>query len=87
MVSKQDDPVPDHEIVNAPCVLTSDQSSRLKTLQAQFSHILTKTPGRTSLVELSIDTGDSPPFQSYPYRLPVKLMQPVRTALDLLLSL
>ena len=59
----------------------------VETLQAQISHILTETPGCTSLVELSIDTGDSPPFQSYPYRLPVKLMQPVRTALDLLLSL
>ena len=35
---------------------------------------------------MSIDTGDNSPFQSYYYRLPVKLIEPVKNALDILLS-
>ena len=35
---------------------------------------------------MSIDIGDNSPFQSYTYRFPVKLIEPVKDALDILLS-
>ena len=76
--------MPDSE--PTPCSLTPEQVESLASLKSQFSHILTDNPGCTTVLEMSIDTGEAPPFQSYPYRLPVQLVQPVKYALDLLLS-
>ena len=85
VMSEYDDPVPDSEPTPS-CSLTPEQVVSLASLKSQFSHILTDNPGCTTVLEMSIDTGDALPFQSYPYRLPVQLVQPVKDALDLLLS-
>ena len=84
-MSEYYNPVPDSERTSSHG-LTLEQVEILASLKSQFSHILTDNPGCTTVLEMSIDTGEAPPFQSYPYRLPVQLVQPVKDALDLLLS-
>jgi len=86
VISEADDHKPSPLSPSPSCTLTNDQSQTLHSLQAEFASILTATPGCTSVIDMSIDTGENPPFQSYPYRLPVKLVVPVKEAIDLLLS-
>ena len=64
------------------CSLTPEQVESLASLKSQLSHIFTDNPGCITVLEMSIDTGEAPPFQSYPYRLPVQLVQPIKDALD-----
>ena len=42
-------------------------------------------PGSTSLIDISINTGDAPPFQSVTYHFLVALLGPVKDSLDFLL--
>ena len=44
------------------------------------------SPGNTKLIEMKIHTGDSKHFQSVPYLVPVTLVQPMKDALDILVS-
>ena len=50
--------------------------------------MLKDSPSNTKLIEMKIHTGDSKPFQpvAVPYHLPVTLVQPMKDALDILLS-
>ena len=66
--------------------LSQTQLAHLSDIQQLFSSILKDNPSNTSLMEMSINTGDAVPFQSMPYRLPVAVVEPVRDALDVLLS-
>ena len=66
--------------------LSPHQLEQLQNLQSSAADILTSKPGCTNLLVVSIDTGDAIPFQSSPYRLPAHLMEPVKVALDGLLT-
>ena len=49
--------------------LDADQRKQLKLLLLSYSHVFTDEPGKTDLVTHSVDTGDSAPVYSKPYRL------------------
>ena len=50
--------------------LTPEQSQELQYLLREFSDVLRKDPGRTTITEHRIDTGLAPPIRLPPYRLP-----------------
>ena len=66
--------------------LTKEQFTQLHEVQKSFGSLLTDTPGSTSLTEIAIITGDAPPFQSCPYRIPSALLNSVRLSLDTLME-
>ena len=55
--------------------ITTDIRQKFKELCEEFGEALPKNNediGRTKLVKMDIDTGDSPPVSSRPYTLPLK---------------
>ena len=53
----------------------------------RFKDVLRDTPGLTNELTLSINTGDSTPVRSHPYRIPPRWKEEVKSQIDLLLSL
>lgn len=53
--------------------LTADQQKAIKDLLAKYRDVFALTPdelGRTGIIKYTIDTGDSAPIRSRPYRIP-----------------
>ena len=53
--------------------LTADQRKAIKDLLAKYRDVFALTPdelGRTGIIKYTIDTGDSAPIRSRPYRIP-----------------
>ena len=51
-------------------LLTTPQAGELQTLLQEFSDVLSSEPGRTTIVEHTIDVGGARPIRLAPYRLP-----------------
>ena len=47
---------------------------------------MSREPGRTNIVEFAFDTGEDTPIQQRPYRLPEKLLGPIKEELAGLLK-
>ena len=58
----------------------------VKGWEMEFSDILTKEPGLTTLVEFRIETGEHPPISQRPYNMPQALVQSVNKELEWLRS-
>ena len=84
VATEDDDPDPPIDLPTKR--LTKFQLSALQNIQSSFSSLLKDAPGSTSLIGMSINTGDASPFQSVTYRLPVTLLGPVKDSLESLLS-
>ena len=65
------DPIPDttQDQTNLLTQLQPHQRNELKRLKTEFQ-VTNDVPGRTSMVEHTIETGDASPIQLPPYRLP-----------------
>ena len=68
-------------------VPTVEQQKQLDEVLTQFKDVLGDTPGLTNELTLSINTGDSPPVRSHPYRIPPCWKEEVKNQIDQLLSL
>ena len=69
--------------------LTATQLSQLSQIHSSFDSVLSGKLGSTSwyvLVDIAINTGDAPPFQSCPYRIPVMLVPLVCAEIDSMLA-
>ena len=66
--------------------LTAPQLSYLSQIHSSFDSVLSGKLGSMSLIEIAINTGDAPPFQSCPYRIPVVLVPLVRAKIDSMLA-
>ncbi len=58
--------------------------SELEELLRKYGGLFVGKPGFTDLVQLSIDTGDSPPIRQTPYSVPLGIREKVRHELDVL---
>ena len=68
-------------------VPTGDEQKQLDEVLTRFKDVLRDTPGLTNELTLSINTGDSTPVRSHPYRIPPRWKEEVKSQIDLLLSL
>ena len=66
--------------------LTDDRKKELDKLLQEYEDVLDSSPGLTGAVVHSIDTGDSKPIRSLPYRLCPAWCQQVRNEIDSLLA-
>ena len=66
---------------------TEQEQSELDEVLVKHKHVLSKDPGRTDLLTLSINTGSHEPVRSCPYRIPPKWQEEVKAQLDQLLSM
>ena len=66
--------------------LRSNQQSQLQQLLEEFTDVLQSKPGRTSLVEHFIDTGNASPIRRPPYRVPHAYRDSVKAELDQMLE-
>ena len=68
-------------------VPTVEQQQLLDATLAKYPEVLKEMPGRTKEITLSIDTAESPPLRSHPYRIPPKWREEVKEQIDQLLGL
>ena len=66
--------------------LGSQQQLLDETLD-KFKDVLSPDPGKTTVLKLAINTGDSQPVRSHLYRIPPRWKEEVRVELDKLLDL
>ena len=67
--------------------ISDDHRQAFKDLCAEFSYIFSADSsdiGKTPLLEVEIDTGDSPPITQKPYTLPLKHTEWVQRELEIL---
>ena len=64
----KDDPVPQELSVSEK--LSRSQLEELQSLLGEYQDVLRGTPGKTTMAEHAIDTGDSQPVRLHPYRVP-----------------
>ena len=67
--------------------LTESQRQQVKELLREFSDIFSGKPNLTSVATHKIDTGDSPPIRSSPYRIPQKLEEEVNNEIERMLEM
>ena len=67
--------------------LTESQRRQVKELLHEFSDIFSGEPNLTSVATHKIDTGDSPPIRSSPYRIPQKLEEEVNKEIEKMLEM
>ena len=67
--------------------LNDEQKEKVKALLDKYSDMFDGRLGFTSVVEHSIDTGDSPPIRSVPHRVPPFLEDKVRAEIQRLVDL
>jgi len=58
--------------------LLPHQKQELNTLLEEMKEILDDKPGRTTITEHKIQTGDSPPIHQHPYRVPAAWQEEIR---------
>ena len=68
-------------------VPSGQQQAALDEVLCAFPEVLRKEPGRTSLAELVINTGDHTPVSSHPYRIAPRWRDEVKNQIDQLLQL
>ena len=78
---------PASEEAPEPVNLTADQQRDLEKLKEEFSDVISDVPGRTTVVEHHIATGDATPIRRPPYRLPHALRETLREEIRELLAL
>ena len=87
VVSAEDDNLEkDDKIKLRGSRLTDDRKKELDKLLQEYADVLGSSPGLTGAVVHSIDTGDSKPIRSLPYRLCPAWRQQVRNEIDSLLA-
>ena len=59
----------------------------INILMKEYPEVFCDDPGKTSICELEIRTGDSPPIASAPYRVPDKLKDEVKKEIDNLVEM
>ena len=67
--------------------IKSETKDKFNKLCDKYDNIISKNSediGKTLLVEMDIDTGDSPPIASKPYTLPLKHYDWVKKEIDML---
>ena len=62
--------------------LDGEQREQLQTLLSDFGDVLSNEPGRTTITEHNIETGDANPIRLQPYRLPHAYRDMVRKDLQ-----
>ena len=67
--------------------LTTQQKSELEEVLQQFKTTLSDTPGKTLRITHHIKTGDSPPINLHPYRVPVAWKDEVKKEIQTMLEL
>ena len=68
-------------------VPSGSQQQLLEDTLEQYKDVLSPDPGITNVLKLAINTGDSQPVRSHPYRIPPRWKDEVRGELDKLLDL
>ena len=68
-------------------VPNADEQARMDAVLLQYAGVLTSVPGRTTLAELSVRTGDHQPVRSPFYQIPPRWKDEVKLQIDQLLSL
>ena len=63
------------------------QQKLLEDTLSRYADVLSPDPGRTDVLQLTINTGDSEPVCSHPYRIPPRWKEEVRSEIDKLLAL
>ena len=66
--------------------LTEEQHADLNALLTEFSDVFSDTPGRTTLAEHEINTGNTAPVRQAPHRIPHAYRDMVREEVDRLLE-
>ena len=72
--------------VDINCDLDPDQIKAIKSLLHQYRHVFSENPGSTTAALHEIDTGDSPPIRSSPYRVPKSLEDVYYKEIDYMLA-
>ena len=67
--------------------LSKHQQGELDELLQKWKSVLKETPGETSILEHSIDSGDAPPVRAAPYQIPDKWRDAVREEIGTLKQL
>ena len=67
-------------------VATATQLEQLAIIKQNFAEVLNEVPGKIESEEISINTGDSPPIHSVPYRLCPAWRSKVKEEIELLLK-
>ena len=67
--------------------ITESQKQRVRELLSKFSDVFSGYPNLTHVATHKIDTGDSPPLRSSPYRVPQKLEEEVNREVDKMLEM
>ena len=62
------------------------QRNDLERLKTEFQEVITDVPGRTSMLEHTIETGDASPIRLSPYRLPYSSHKFLRNEIKILLE-
>ena len=68
-------------------VPSDNQQKLLEDTLSRYADVLSPDPGRTDVLQLTINTGDSEPVRSHPYRIPPRWKEEVRSEIDKLLAL
>ena len=59
----------------------------VKQLKAEYPEVFSDLPGRTTVCELKIETGEAAPRRSHPYRVPNRLKEGVRAEVEKLVEM
>jgi len=70
------------DIQNCGVGLPVARRKQLHEVMRENLNIFNDNPGRTSLVEHVVETGDSPPVRQKPYRIPYSQREKVKEELD-----
>ena len=68
-------------------VPTAEQQGMLDDVLGQYGDVLCATPGKTDAITMSMNTGESAPIRSHPYRIPPRWKEEVKGQIDQLLQL
>ena len=63
------------------------EEAEIVVLKREFPEVFSDSPGRTEVCVLEINTGDTPPISSAPYRVPDRMKDGVKKEIDKLLEL
>ena len=72
----------DQPLVQSLEQLDGEQREHLQTLLSDFGDVLSNEPGRKTITEHNIETGDANPIRLQPYRLPHAYRDMVRKDLQ-----
>ena len=64
-----------------------DEKNVVDGLKEEFPEVFSDLPGRTTVCQLQIDTGEAAPRRSHPYRVPDRLKEGVRAEVNKLVEL